>query len=383
MSAPRHHIETRLAGAGCTPDPRTGDLTPPLHLATTFERDPDGGYSRGFVYGRTDNPTRQLFETTLADLEGGAEAAAFASGMAAINAVLQTLAPGEHVIMPSDAYHGVRTLLHQVFGRWGLEWTEVDQTDLDAVAAAIRPTTTLIWCESPSNPQLRVVDIRGLAAQARDAGAALVLDGTWTPTLQRGIELGADLVIHSLTKYLSGHSDALGGAVVAADAAGRFADVRRIQTEAGAVLDPFSCWLVLRGMRSLGARMRVHCANARVVAGFLERHPAVERVNYPGLPSHPGHRLAMGQMREPGGMLSFLIVGGEPEAMGVVAGTQVFRRATSLGGTESLIEHRASIEGPLSTTPPNLIRLSVGLEHEDDLLEDLAEALGAVSESVV
>lgn len=373
------HPATRLAQAGCHPDAETGALTPPLHLATTFERDPDGGYARGYVYARWQNPTRRLLEETLAALEGdGAEAAAFASGMAAAHAVLQALRPGDHVLLPDDVYHGVRQLLREVLAPWGLAFSEVDQTDLEAVRAALRPETRLVWAETPSNPLTKVTDLAALAEIAHAAGALLLVDGTWTtPLLQRPLELGADLVLHSATKYLGGHSDVLLGALVARGGLPLMERVRLLQKTAGPNADPFACWLVLRGLRSLGARMPRHCANAQALAEALAGHPRVTAVHYPGLPTHPQHALAARQMTGFGGMLSFEVEGGAEAALAVAARVRLFRRATSLGGTESLIEHRASIESQPSPTPPGLLRVSAGLEHPDDLVEDLLQALGS------
>ena len=368
-------IETRLAGLGCTPDPVTGGITPPVHFATTFERAVDGSYPKGYFYARHENPTRHLLETAIADLEGGVGAAAFASGMAAASTILQALGPGDHVVLPTDIYHGVRTVVRNVFERWGLEWTEVDPRDVSAVREALRPETKLVWAESPSNPLLNVLDLSELAHVAHSAGALLVVDNTWSPLIQRPIEHGADLVMHSMTKYLSGHSDVLGGVVVGKEDGEFFVRIRDLQKEAGAVSDPMSCWLTVRGMRSLAVRMKGHSQNAGVVARFLEGHARVSAVYYPGLASHPGHDVARRQMSDFGGMLSFEVDGAEEDALSVVGKARVFRRATSLGGTESLIEHRASVEGPYSPTPRNLIRLSVGLEHPDDLIADLEEAL--------
>ncbi|MEM1270439.1 MAG: aminotransferase class I/II-fold pyridoxal phosphate-dependent enzyme, partial [Bacteroidota bacterium] len=354
---------TKLAHAGCDVDPITGALTPPVHFATTYEREPDGSYPKEYVYARWANPTRRLLETTLADLEGGADARAFASGMAAVQAILQCLAPGDHVILPDDVYHGVRSLFRTFFGDWGLTWTEVDQTDLDAVASAFRPETKLLWAETPSNPLVKITDLAGLAALGKAHGVPLIVDGTWTtPVLQRPLDLGADFVLHSLTKYIAGHSDVLAGGLVTADETHPiWTRIQALTMGAGAVADPFSSWLTLRGMRSLGARMRMHCSNARHVADFLAQHPNVTAVYYPGLPAHPGHDIARRQMTDFGGMLSFEVAGTETDALAVTGRVQVFTRATSLGGTESLIEHRASIESKPTTTPVTLIRLSIGL----------------------
>ncbi|WP_456424767.1 trans-sulfuration enzyme family protein [Rhodocaloribacter sp.] len=371
------HLETRLAQAGGVPDPETGALIPPIHLSTTYERGADGVYPRGFVYTRLANPTRLRFETTLAALEGGAACAAFASGMAAATAVLQTLRPGDHLLLPDDVYYGVRRLVETVFAEWGLAWSVVDMTDLDAVEAALRPATRLVWTETPSNPMLKITDLRAVAERAHAAGARLLVDGTWmTPFLQRPFEHEADLVLHSVTKYLGGHSDVLGGAVVFRAEDDLSERVRALQASAGAVMDPFSAWLALRGMRTLAARLRMQCDTARRLAAFLQTHPAVARVHHPSLPEHPGHAVARRQMDDDGAMLSIEVRGGRDEALGVAARVKVFTRATSLGGVESLIEHRASIEAPPSRTPENLLRLSIGLEHPDDLLADLSQALG-------
>lgn len=371
------NIDTILAQAGCKGDPTTGSIVDPPYLTTTYERDADGSYPRGYVYGRSDNPTRRSFEETLARIEEGSDAVAFASGMAAISAVLQALNPGDHVILNDDAYHGTRSALSTVFRDWGLAFDEVDMGDPENVRSAARPETRLVWAESPSNPLLKISDLSALAGAARSIGAHLVVDNTFaTPVLQRPIPLGADVVVHSVTKYLSGHTDVLGGVVVVREGLEMLDRIRHIQITCGAVMDPFSAWLALRGMRSLGARIRVQCATARQVAAFLNNHPRVTRTYYPGLFDHPGHRIAQHQMADFGGMLSFEMEGGEEEAMQVASRVRVIRRATSLGGTESLIEHRASNEPAPTRTPPALLRLSVGLEHEDDLVSDLSEALG-------
>jgi cystathionine gamma-synthase len=317
-----------------------------------------------------------LLEETLADLEGGAAAAAFPAGMSAIDSLLRTLDAGDHVIIPDDVYHATRQLLREILSAAGVVYTEADFGKPDDVAASIRPETRLIWIESPSNPLCKIADIRALSHIARESGADVVVDNTWmTPLLQRPFELGADYVVHSLTKFLSGHSDVLAGAVVGRNEGGRFERLKDIQRIAGAVASPFDCWLTLRGIRSLGARMQLHCANARKVADFLNQHPRVVRVHYPGLPSHPLHEVARSQMADYGAMMSFEIDGDEQDALEVAARVRVFVRATSLGGTESLIEHRASIESKPTSTPPSLLRLSIGLEDADDLIEDLEQAL--------
>ncbi len=370
------HLETLAVHAGIEPDTATGAVTPPIHLATTFERAADGSFPSGYVYTRGGNPTRTALERALATLQGGVDAAAFASGSAAAAAVFRALRPGDHAIVPRDLYHGIRRLLHDVLGPWGLEFTTVDPTDAANVADAIRDDTRLIWVETPSNPTLGITDVAAVAKIARSAGATLAVDATWTPPgVQDPFALGADLVVHSTTKYLGGHSDVLGGAVITRTQSPTFERVRALQTTEGAVPDPFACWLVMRGLRTLPYRMRGHTENAAKVATFLSGHPSVASTLYPGLPEHPGHAVAMRQMTGFGGMLSFRVRGGRDAAMAVAARVRLFTRATSLGGVESLIEHRASIEGEGSTTPDDLLRVSVGLEHPDDLIADLRQAL--------
>lgn len=377
-------FETQAIHSDHSIDPTTGDVTPPLHLATTFQRAPDGAYPHGYIYTRTENPTRIALERLLATLEHGAEeageAAAFASGSAAAAAVFQSLAPGDHVLAPSDVYHGTAKQLRSLFVPWGLAVDFVDMSDVAAVEAALRPTTRLLWVETPSNPLLKISDIAALCALAHRVGAVVACDNTWaTPVAQRPFALGADLVVHSTTKYLGGHSDTLGGAVIARAGDERFSRIRTIQGSLGAVLSPFDSWLTLRGIRTLAYRMRGHTEHALAVAQYLAAHSAVEAVHYPGLPSHAGYAVAQRQMSLAGGMLSIQVRGGAQEALAVAGAARVFTRATSLGGVESLIEHRASIEGPDSHTPQNLLRLSVGLEHPDDLIEDLEQALAAIS----
>ena len=308
-------------------------------------------------------------------LEGGEAAAAFASGMAAASALLQSLAPGDHVLAHLDAYYGVTRVLNDVFLKWGLQIDSVDMTRPDLIKGALRPNTKLIWTETPSNPLLKVVDLAAIAEIARGAGAMTVCDNTWAPILQRPFDLGIDFILHSTTKYFGGHCDVLGGVLVAKKRSDAFERVQNVQYTAGAVPSPFDCWLVLRGMRTLPWRMRAHSANATQVALALEGNPRIERVHYPGLASHPQHAIAAKQMLLPGGMLSIEVKGGRDAAIAVTANTKLFTRATSLGGVESLIEHRASIEGPGTTSPEGLLRLSIGLENGDDLVEDLEQAL--------
>jgi cystathionine gamma-synthase len=370
-------VETLAVHAGLHVDSATGAVTPPIHLSTTFERAPDASFPGGFIYSRSGNPNRQALEETLAALEGGESAVAFSSGQAATFAILQSLRPGDHVIAPEDAYYGTADLLIDHFGPWGLESTLVNMTDPAAVERAVRPNTRLVWVETPSNPRMQVTDIAAIVAIAHRSSAYVACDNTWaTPVLQRPLELGADLVMHSTTKYLGGHSDILGGAVITREVGPGFDRVRQVQTSAGAVPSPFECWLVQRGIRTLPYRMRAHSANALAVAKFLAEHPGVETVHYPGLEKDPGHLVSARQMRPAGGMLSFLVKGAD--RAGTIAMSnrlRLFTRATSLGGPESLIEHRASIEGPRTRAPENLLRVSVGLEHPDDLIDDLRQAL--------
>jgi cystathionine gamma-synthase len=369
-------IETVAVHAGMETDPQTGAVTPPIHPSTTFERAQDGSYPKGYVYGRSNNPTRATLESCLAQLEGAAAAAAFSSGSAATAAVFQSLAAGDHVIAPEDVYHGTAGLLRDIFARWSLESTFVDMTDLGEVRDAVRRNTRLVWVETPSNPLLKVTDIAAVSSIAHEAGAICACDNTWaTPVLQRPLDLGADLVVHATTKYLGGHADVLGGAVLTRSEGGIFDRVRGVQTGYGAVPSPFDCWLVLRGIRTLPLRMRAHADNAEKIAAFLTDHTKVEAVHYPGLTDHAGHEVAARQMSRFGGMLSFQVKGGRQAAMEVAAKVDLFTRATSLGGTESLIEHRASVEGPESRTPENLLRVSVGIEDAGDLIADLTQAL--------
>lgn len=377
MSDHPRQFETLAAHAGITPEPVAGGLTPPIHLSTTFERAADGTYPRGYMYGRADNPTRHTLEAALATLEGGAACAAFSSGHASVHALLAALKPGDRVVMPSDVYHGIRTMTMDLFGGWGLKATFADLWDEKAAARALEGGARLVWAETPSNPLLRVTDIERLAGQAKKAGAIFAVDNTWaSPALQRPLDLGADLVMHSTTKYLSGHGDVLGGALVAREKTDLFARIVAIQKMAGAMQSPFDAWLVLRGIRSLAPRMRAHCENAQLIAEFLSARVGVTAVHYPGLESHPQFKVAERQMKDTGGMISIQVAGGDAGAQQVAARVRLFTRATSLGSTESLIEHRRSVEGPHSTTPGDLLRLSIGLENPADLIEDLDQALG-------
>lgn len=369
-------IETIAVHSGHGIDPATGAVALPIQLSTTFERAADGSYPQGFVYSRSGNPTRGLLEQCVADLEGGAAAAAFASGMAAIMSVFQALAPGDHVIAPQDVYHGTARLLKERLARWRLDAVFVDLTDIDVVRRAITDATRLIFMETPSNPLLKITDIAAVGDLARRRGIACVCDNTWaSPALQRCLDLGADLAVHATTKYLGGHGDVTGGVVVSAREDDLFREIRRIQQDGGAVPSPFDCWLTLRGIRTLPYRMRAHSENAGRIAAFLDGHPNVAAVFYPGLQSHGGHEIAGRQMAMFGGMLAFRVRGGREAAFAVAARTTLFTRATSLGSYESLIEHRASVEGPESRAPQDLLRVSVGLENADDLIADLDQAL--------
>jgi cystathionine gamma-synthase len=368
-------IETVAVHAGHAIDPATGAVAAPIQLSTTFERDVEGSYSRGFMYTRNNNPNRQALELGISALEGGAAAAAFGSGTAAAMALFQALEPGDHVLAHVDAYYGTTRLLRDLFLRWKLKADFIDMSDLAAVKKALRPNTKLAWMETPSNPLLRIVDLAAAAQIVREAGAVSVCDNTWAPIIQRPFELGCDLILHSTTKYFGGHCDVLGGIIVAKIDNEFFERVRAIQYSGGAVPSPFDCWLILRGMRTLPWRMRAHCENAAKVAEFLAQDRHVERVHYPGLSTHPGQAIARRQMSMFGGMLSLEVKGGRDAAMKAAAKTKIFTRATSLGGVESLIEHRASIEGPGTTSPEGLLRLSIGLENADDLIDDLAQAL--------
>jgi cystathionine gamma-synthase len=374
-------IETRAVHAGRQIDPATGAVTPPICLSTTFERSPEGEYPLGYIYSRDNNPNRRALEECLADLEGGTQALSFSSGLAVATAVVQGLEAGSHIVAPDDVYWGFRKVVGGVFERWPVEASYVDMTNLEAVCAAMRPHTRLIWVETPSNPLMKVTDLAAIArlAQAAPARVMTVCDGTFaTPVLQRPLELGIDMVAHSTTKYIGGHSDVIGGALITGRSNELFDRARLSQKYGGSVPSPFDCWLTLRGLDTFPYRVRAQSENGMRVARFLEAHPAVETVHYPGLASHPGHVIAARQMSAFGGMLSFQVRGGRDRAMGVVARCKLFIRATSLGGAHSLVEHRASVEGPDSKTPQNLIRLSIGLEHVDDLTADLAQALESV-----
>ena len=369
-------IETLAVHSGLMVDPATGSVSPPIHMSTTFQRDADGTYPQGYIYSRSNNPTRKLLEECVRDLEAGEAAASFSSGMAAIMSIFQTLSAGDHVIAPRDAYHGTAHLLKTVLSRWNLMTSFVDMTDLDELRKEMGPSTKLVFVETPSNPLLKITDISKVADIAHQRGAYCVCDNTWaTPVLQMPINLGADLAVHSSTKYLGGHGDVMGGVVVSAHDDDLFRKLRQVQQDGGAVPSPFDCWLLLRSIRTLPYRIRAQSENAAKLAVFLTEHPGISEVFYPGLASRPGHETAQRQMRMFGGMLSFRVIGGRERAFAVAAKTTLFTQATSLGSYESLIERRASVEGPDSATPDDLLRVSVGLENINDLIADLEQAL--------
>jgi cystathionine gamma-synthase len=369
-------IETLAVHAGRTVDPNTKAVTPPIYLTTTFEREADGEYPRGYNYSRNNNPNREFLEKCLTELEGGSEGIAFSSGSAAAMSIIQNLSPGDHIIATDDIYHGTRKLLKN-FVKWNIACSFVDMTNIKEVESAINDKTKLFWVESPTNPLLKIIDIKKISEIANRNNVIVVCDNTWgTPILQSPFKLGADFIVHATTKYIGGHSDILGGIVISKNANKFSQKIRDTQKTGGAVPSPFECWLVLRGIQTLPLRVRTQSESALKMAKFLSTHKKVETVHYPGLKGHQGHLIAKKQMRMFGGMISFQVKGGEKEAMKVAAGVKLFTRATSLGGPESLIEHRASIEGPESKTPKNLLRLSIGLEHHEDLIADLAQALG-------
>ncbi|KDN18438.1 cystathionine gamma-synthase [Amycolatopsis rifamycinica] len=376
-------FETRAIHAGQQPDPRTGAVIVPIYQTSTYAQDGVGGTREGdYEYSRTANPTRSALEEALASLEGGRHALAFASGMAASDVVLRsTLRPGDHLVLGNDAYGGTFRLIDKVLSLWGVEHTVADLANLDEVRAAIRPETKLVWCESPTNPMLGIADIAALAGVAHDAGARLVVDNTFaTPYLQNPLALGADIVLHSTTKYLGGHSDVVGGAIITNEDELR-EQFFYLRNAAGAVPGPFDAWLTLRGIKTLALRMERHSDNAEKIVQALVKHPKVAKVYYPGLPEHPGHETAAKQMRRFGGMVSFSHVDGEQAALEVASRTKLFILAESLGGIESLIEHpgkmtHASTAGSTLQVPADLLRLSVGIEDGRDLVADLLTALG-------
>ncbi|MCW2718434.1 cystathionine gamma-synthase [Pseudonocardia sp.] len=379
-----HGFSTKAIHAGQAPDPTTGAVITPIHPSSTFAQDGVGGLREGgYEYSRSANPTRTALQECLAALEDGRHGVAFGSGMGASDVLMRVLLkPGDHVVIPHDAYGGTFRLVDKILVPWGVEYTPVDLGDVDALRAALRPATKLVWCETPTNPLLGIADIAALAEVAHSGGARLVVDNTFaSPYLQNPLALGADVVLHSTTKYVGGHSDVVGGALVTSD--DELAErILFTQNSVGSVPGPFDAWLTLRGAKTLAVRMERHCDNAERVVELLTGHEAVEKVLYPGLPGHPGHEIAAKQMRRFGGMVSFLVAGGREAALKVCAATELFTLAESLGGVESLIEHpaamtHASVAGSALEVPDNLVRLSVGIEDVEDLLEDLRTALGA------
>lgn len=373
------HFATRAIRSGQDPDPTTGSVVVPIYQTSTYRHDAVGSF-KGYEYSRTGNPTRTALEDALASLEGGAWGLAYASGTAAAQNISYLLNPGDHLLMSNDIYSGTYRFYVGTLARYGVTTTVVDMTDSAAVAAAMRPETRIVWVETPTNPNIRITDIAAIAAIAHAGAALLIVDNTFsTPYLQQPLTLGADLVLHSTTKYIGGHSDVIGGAIVGNDPDIQ-ADLAGHQNSAGAVPGPFDCWLALRGLKTLSLRMDRHSENAMAIAEYLHDHPAVDEVFYPGLSSHRGHDIAKRQMRAFSGMVSFTTRGGAEKAVDVVQRTSLFLLAESLGGVESLIEHPArmthiSVEGSEVAVDPALIRLSVGIEHVEDLIADLAQAL--------
>lgn len=373
------NIETLAVHAGFRVDPQTRALSQPIQLATTFEHPADCSLNEGYLYQRYSNPTQEQLETALSALEGAKHSVFFATGLAAAAAMLHTLMPGSRVILADDTYFAIRKLFIDEGQRMGVRCELVDLTDLSALDQALQQPCALVWMETPSNPLIKVTDVSAVAQRARAAGAKSVVDATFaTPILLSPLALGADVVMHSTTKYLSGHGDNMGGSLSLNDDIlhARLFEVRKLL---GGTASPFAAWLTLRGIRTLAARLRWQCESAQTIAEFLQAHPHVEVAHYPGLPNHAGHAVARAQMRRFGGMLSFQVRGDRARSIAVASALKVFTNATSLGSTESLVEHRQSVEGPTSTTPDNLLRLSIGLEHVDDLIADLAQALASVA----
>jgi cystathionine gamma-synthase len=377
----QHGFATRAIHAGWDPDPVTGAVNVPIYASSTFAQDGVGALRDGFEYARTGNPTRRALEANLAALEGGQFGRAFSSGMAATDCALRTLLrPGDHLVIPDDAYGGTFRLIDKVMSQWGISYTPASVNDLDAIRAAIEPTTKAIWIETPTNPLLNIGDIAAIAEIAQAAGVTFVVDNTFaSPYLQQPLALGADVVLHSTTKYLGGHSDVVGGVLVTNDEE-LDAGFAFLQNGAGGVPGPFDAYLTMRGAKTLAVRMEQHCTNTEAVVDFLTAHPAISHVLYPGLPEHPGHEVAQRQMKRFGGMVSVRLLGGQEAALTFCARTQLFTLAESLGGIESLIEHpgamtHASTAGSALEVPADLVRLSVGIEDTADLVADLETAL--------
>ncbi|HVW13228.1 MAG TPA: PLP-dependent transferase [Mucilaginibacter sp.] len=370
------HIETIAIHAGNQNDETTGAVIQPITMSTTFIREADGSYPSGYIYSRSANPNRTQLENVQAKLENGADAAAFSSGNAAGMSVFQSLEPGTHVICPDDMYHGLRNQLKTLFAGI-LDFDFIDVNDGKVLWSHIKDNTGLIWLETPSNPLLKITDIEKVVSIAKKQDIKVAVDNTFaTPVCQQPLALGADLVMHSATKYFGGHSDLMGGALITAEKSDWWKKIRQIQEMGGAIPSPMDCYYLVRSLKTLPYRVKGHVHNAQLLADYLEKHPKIESVMYPGLKSHPQYEIAKAQMQCPGGMLSFCVKGGADEAKRVINNLKLFTVATSLGGVETLIEHRASVEGPDTKTPHNLLRVSVGLEHIDDLIADLESALG-------
>lgn len=369
-------FETKAIHSGLEIGNPSKAIIPPISPSTIYEIDADGRSEGDLHYTRLSNPNRLQFEHLIATLEGGVEAAAFSSGIAAATAILQALDPGDHVIIPEDVYSGNRKMVKEIMSRWGLEFSFINMTSVETTANHIKPNTKLIWIETPSNPLMRITDIGATVKLAGDHQIMTVVDNTWpTPVNQLPISLGADFVLHSTSKYFGGHSDILGGAIVAAAKNETFERIKMVQRMGGAVPSPYDCWLLARSTRTLAYRMKGHNEHAGIVAKYLHGHQKVTDVYYPGLKDFPGHEIAKKQMTGYGGMVSFLVSGHEMEAIQIVGRSKIIKRATSLGGVESTWEHRRSSEGKNSVSPANLIRISIGLEHADDILEDLDYSL--------
>ena len=373
-----NHLTTIAVHGGTSSDDKDRDISQPIHLSTTFERNKDGSIPP-FNYTRANNPNRESVENKISAIEGSAAAIAFASGLAAINALLEnTLKPGSHLIIPDDCYHGTRSLIETFLKRWDVQFSEVDMTGIANVEAAIQPQTNLILIETPSNPQLKITNIREIVSLAKKHGITTACDNTFaTPLLQKPLEMGIDYVMYSSTKFFSGHSDILGGVLTTNLEDETSSRIREYQKTAGAVPSPFDCWLLNRSLSTLPLRFPVQCANAAALAVFLDKHSNVEKVFYPGLPTHVNHAIAKQQMQNGfGSIVSILVKGGQQQALQFAGKLSLFKHATSLGGVESLVEHRRSAEGNHPLSPENLIRISVGIEHIDDLMEDMKQALG-------
>jgi cystathionine gamma-synthase len=370
-------FETRAIKSTQSGSTNVKPLSTPIYLSSTFERNEDGSYDNDFQYSRADNPNRRILENSIAQLENGESCFAFSSGMAAISAILQSLKTGDHVILPDDVYYNIYSLTTDVFERWGLQTTTVDMSDLEQVKQAIKENTKMIWAETPSNPQLKITDIQELSSITKAHKLTLVVDNTWpSPVLQNPLDIGADIVMHSTTKYFGGHSDVLGGCVVLKENNKIAESIHSIQKNMGAVPSPFDCWLIARGIQTLHLRVTAQTKTALALAEYLEEHPKIDQVLYPGLESHPQHHIAAKQMKNGfGAMLSVIVKGDQQNAVDVSNRLEHFTAATSLGAVESLVEHRKSVEGPDSKTPNNLLRVSVGLENIDDLINDWRQCL--------